>query len=172
MLVLILLLTLHETGFRWGRLRVGPVWLVGVLVAVLLTMSLMPGAPVKGRLAQGVTNLQEYADGDAASSLGIRLEMWRAGWQLIKRRPGLGWGEGRLEAQRDVWVEQGRFHPGISRYDQLHSDLVDTFARRGLVGLLSLMALYGVPLWLFWCHWRKGRDEDSRALALCGVLVG
>jgi len=171
-LVLILLLTLHETGFRWGRLRVGPVWLVGVLVAVLLTMSLMPGAPVKGRLAQGVTNLQEYADGDAASSLGIRLEMWRAGWQLIKRRPGLGWGEGRLEAQRDVWVEQGRFHPGISRYDQLHSDLVDTFARRGLVGLLSLMALYGVPLWLFWCHWRKGRDEDSRALALCGVLVG
>ena len=118
-----------------------------------------------------MTNLQEYADGDAASSLGIRLEMWRAGWHLIKRRPGLGLGEGRLEAQRDVWVGQGRFHPGISRYDQLHSDLGDTFARRGLVGLLSLMALYAVPLWLFWCHWRKGRDEDSRALALCGVLV-
>ncbi len=50
-LVLILLLALRETGSRWGRLRVGPVWLVGVLVAVLLAMSLMPGAPVKGRLA-------------------------------------------------------------------------------------------------------------------------
>lgn len=54
-----------------------------------------------------------------------------------------------MEAQRDEWVEEGRFHPGISRYDQLHSDLVDTFARRGVLGLLSLMALYGVPLGLF-----------------------
>jgi len=70
-----------------------------------------------------------------------------------------------------VWVEQGRFHQGISLYDQLHSDLVDTFARRGVPGLLSLMALYGVPLWLFWRYWRRGDDEETRALALCGVLI-
>lgn len=170
-LVLILLLALKVTRSRWVRFRGGLAGLVIVLVAVLLAMSLMPGAPVKGRLTQGMTNLQEYAGGDAGSSLGVRLEMWRAGWQLIQTKPGLGWGEGRLEAQRDLWVEEGRFHPGISRYDQLHSDLVDTFARRGVPGLLSLMALYGVPLWLFGRHWRRGSDEDSRALALCGVLI-
>ena len=170
-LALILLLAFHATRPRWGRFRGSMVGLVAVLVAVLLAMSLMPGAPVKGRLAQGVANLQEYAGGDAGSSLGVRLEMWRAGWQLITLRPGLGWGEGRLEAQRDAWVEEGRFHSGISRYDQLHSDLVDTFARRGVPGLLSLMALYGVPLWLFWRHWSRGGDEQARALALCGVLI-
>jgi len=170
-LALILLLALHSTGIRRGGLQIKVVGLAGVLVAVLLAMSLMPGAPVKGRLTEVATNLQEYAGGDAGSSLGVRLEMWRAGWQLITLRPGLGWGEGRLEAQRDLWVEEGRFHSGISRYDQLHSDLVDTFARRGVVGLLSLMALYGVPLWLFWRHWRKSGDEQTRALALCGVLI-
>lgn len=170
-LALILLLALHATRPRWGRFRGRIAGLVAVLVAVLLAMSLMPGAPVKGRLAEGATNLKEYAGGDAGSSLGLRLDMWSAGWQLITLRPGLGWGEGRLEAQRDLWVEEGRFHPGISRYDQLHSDLVDTFARRGVPGLLSLMALYGVPLWLFGRHWRRGSYEDSRALALCGVLI-
>ena len=170
-LALILLLALHATRPRWGRLRGNMAWLVAVLVVVLLAMSLMPGAPVKGRLAEGATNLKEYAGGDAGSSLGLRLDMWSAGWQLITLRPGLGWGEGRLEAQRDLWVEEGRFHPGISRYDQLHSDLVDTFARRGVPGLLSLMALYGVPLWLFGRHWRRGGDEQARALALCGVLI-
>ena len=170
-LALILLLALHAIRPRWSRFRGRMVGLVAVLVAVLFAMSLMPGAPVKGRLTQGVTNLQEYVAGDAGSSLGIRLEMWRAGWQLIRARPGSGWGEGRLEAQRDQWVEEGRFHPGISRYDQLHSDLVDTFARRGVAGLLSLMGLYGLPLWLFWRHWRKSGDEQARALALCGVLI-
>ena len=104
------------------------VGLVVVLGAVLLAMSLMPGAPVKGRQAEGITNLQEYAGGEAGSSLGVRLEMWRAVWQLIQAKPGLGWGEGLLETRRDLWVEEGRFHPRISRYDQLHSDLVDTFA--------------------------------------------
>jgi len=170
-LALVLLFALHSAGIRRGGFRIEVVGLAGVLVAVLLAMSLMPGAPVKGRLTEVATNLQKYAGGDAGSSLGLRLDMWSAGWQLITLRPGLGWGEGRLEAQRDLWVEEGRFHPGISRYDQLHSDLVDTFARRGVPGLLSLMALYGVPLWLFWRHWRRGSDEDSRALALCGVLV-
>lgn len=169
--VLILLLVRHVSRSWCESFRGGVVGSVLVLVAVLLAMSLMPGAPVKGRLSQGVANLQDYAGGDAGSSLGVRLEMWRAGWQLIKARPGLGWGEGRLEAQRDSWVDEGRFHQGISRYDQLHSDLVDTFARRGAVGLLSLIALYAVPLWLFWRHWLRGVDEEARALALCGVLV-
>ena len=171
LLVLILLLALHATRPRWASLRGNMMWLVAVLVVVLLAMSLMPGAPVKGRLAEGATNLKEYAGGDAGSSLGLRLDMWSAGWQLITLRPGLGWGEGRLEAQRDLWVEEGRFHPGISRYDQLHSDSVDTFARRGVPGLLSLFALYGVPLWLFWRYWRRSGDEQARALALCGVLI-
>ena len=170
-LVLMLLFALHMTGPRWGGFRIGMVGGAAVLAAILLAMSLMPGISVKERLTQVVTNLQEYADGEAGTSLGLRLDMWHAGWLLINSKPGLGWGEGSLEAQRDLWVAQGRFHPGISRYDQLHSDLVDTFARRGVPGLLSLFALYGVPLWLFWRYWRRSGDEQARALALCGVLV-
>ena len=97
-LAFIVLLAFHATRPRWGRFRGSMVALVAVLVAILLAMSLMPGAPVKGRLAEGATNLKEYAGGDAGSSLGLRLDMWSAGWQLIKLRPGLGWGEGRLES--------------------------------------------------------------------------
>lgn len=169
--VLMLLLAMHATRLRSGRLRGSVLGPVGVLLIVLLGVLWMPGALVKERLAEGAVNLQEYADGEAETSIGLRLEMWRAGWYLIKAKPVLGWGEGRLETQRDQWVEAGGFHPGISRYDQLHSDLVDTFARRGLPGLLSLLAFYGVPLGLFWRYWRRSDDEETRALALCGVLI-
>lgn len=152
--------------------------LVAVLMAALLSMAFLPRASVTARVGEGVENLQEYAEGNAGSSLGVRLEMWRAGWHLIQQKPLLGWGEGRLEAQRDQWVAEGRFNRGISQYDQLHSDTVDTLARRGIVGMLSLFALYLMPLGLFWHYWRRAGQAGSeavqrevRAFALCGALV-
>lgn len=148
--------------------------LVAMLVAALLAMAFFPRASVTARVSQGVDNLQEYTQGEAGSSLGVRLEMWRAGWHLAQVKPVLGWGEGRLEARRDQWVAEGRFEPGISQYDQLHSDTVDTLARRGGVGLVTLLALYLVPLLLFWRYWRQGAKAKNRevcAFALCGVLL-
>lgn len=148
--------------------------LVVMLVVALLAMALMPRAPVSDRLGQGVNNLQEYTQGGTGSSLGLRLEMWRAGWALIQVKPLLGWGEGRLEARRDQWVVEGRFNPGISRYDQLHNDIVDTLARRGVIGLATLLGLYFVPLLLFWRYWRQGMKVGSRkvqAFALCGAVI-
>ncbi|KZZ30582.1 hypothetical protein A3754_20995 [Alcanivorax sp. HI0083] len=100
--------------------------------------------------------------------------MWRAGWLLIQHKPLLGWGEGKLESQRDLWVAEGRFNRGVSRYDQLHSDTVDTFARRGVVGLVSLLALYLLPLGLFCRYWYRGvkaRNREVQAFALSGALV-
>lgn len=148
--------------------------LVAMLVAALLAMMFMPRASVSARVGQGVESLQEYAQGDTGSSLGVRLEMWRAGWQLIQEKPLFGWGEGRLEARRDQWVAEGRFNPGISRYDQLHSDVVDALARRGVAGLLSLLALYLVPLVFFWRYWQQGSktgNREAQAFALCGALI-
>jgi O-antigen ligase len=152
--------------------------LVAVLMTALLVMAFLPQASVSARVGQGVENLKGYARGDAGTSLGVRLEMWRAGWHLIQEKPLLGWGEGKLEAQRDEWVAEGRFNRGISHYDQLHSDTVDTLARRGIVGMVSLFALYLVPLGLFWRYWcwagpaeNKAVQREVRAFALSGALV-
>ena len=153
------------------------VWSV-LLLSSLLMIALLPQVSVSNRVSQGVGDLEEYVDGERDSSLGIRLEMWEAGWLLIQAKPLLGWGEGSLEARRDEWVAEGRFTQGVSLHDQLHSDMIDTLARRGLLGLLSLLGLYGVPLWLFWHYWRraghagnKAVQREVRAFALCGALV-
>lgn len=159
-------------GVFWRQLHRGGMVALAVLVAVVvLSASFMPRAGVTQRVAQAVENLEEYTEGDTYSSLGIRLEMWRAGARLFHEKPILGWGEGRLEARRDQWVSEGLYDKGISRYDQLHNDLIDTAARRGLVGLVSLLLLYGVPLVLFATHLRRRRDVQGQALALSGVIV-
>ncbi|MBM1142717.1 O-antigen ligase family protein [Alcanivorax sp. ZXX171] len=166
-----LLLAVLAWAFGEGlpRRRLWP--LAGVLAAVLIGGALLPQSGVRDRVDEAVDNLRDYAQGDAASSLGARLDMWRAGGRLFVAKPWLGWGEGRLEARRDQWVDQGQYYRGISRYDQLHNDFVDTAARRGLLGLLSLLALYGVPFWLFARHLRARPDRRGRALAAAGLVV-
>lgn len=147
--------------------------ITGGTMVILLVVVLLPQSGVVDRVGQAVNNLQQYwQDETRGTSVGLRLEMWRAGGILFAERPLTGWGEGRLEAARDVLVEQGVLHSGISQYDQLHSDVIDTVARRGLVGLIVLLFLYGVPLWLFWRRLAvSGANPTIRILATAGMMV-
>ncbi|WP_231897155.1 O-antigen ligase family protein [Vreelandella subglaciescola] len=156
---------LVPTGMRRG--------IAAGVMALLLAMILLPQSGVMERVNQAANSLQQYSQGESrGTSVGLRLEMWRAGGILFIERPLTGWGEGRLEAARDALVEQGILHPGISRYDQLHSDMIDTAARRGLVGLTVLLLLYGVPLWLFWRRQAgSGADPTVSVLATAGMMV-
>ena len=144
----------------------------GILVLVTV-VALMPQSGVTERVGLAVSNVQQYWQDDSrGTSVGLRLEMWRAGYALFLERPLAGWGEGHLEAARDALVEHGTLHPGIRHHDQLHSDLIDTAARRGVLGLSVLLLFYLVPLWLFWRRLSSSSREPAvRVLAAAGMMV-
>lgn len=142
----------------------------GIVILTTLVL-IIPQLGVSSRIQQGMNDLEQYFGyGNAGTSVGVRLDMWRGGGWLFLDKPWTGWGEGGLEAERDRYVAQGRLHHGVSVYDQLHNDIIDTAARRGLLGLAFLGLLYGVPLWLFWRR-LSHPDLELRALALAGVLI-
>lgn len=139
---------------------------------LLISTVCLPQTDVAARLVLAVDNVQRYfMAGDTATSLGLRLEMWRGGLALFTDRPIAGWGEGGLEAARDARVAAGELARGVSEYDQLHSDFIDTAARRGTLGVLSLAGLYGVPMLLFSRHLRDARRAWERTLALSGIVI-
>ncbi|NIC04392.1 O-antigen ligase family protein [Billgrantia bachuensis] len=147
----------------------GAGWL---LVAALVAMTAITGYGVTQRVERAIDDVRNYAiEGDGGSSVGLRLEMWQAGGRMLLEKPLLGWGEEGLVEARDMMVNRGLLHPGAKRHDQLHSDLVDTAARRGLLGVLVLLAFYGVPAVLFARHLRRSHDMQARILALSGLLV-
>ncbi len=147
--------------------------LAAAIAALLLVVALLPQSGVVNRVQQAVGYAQQYWQGEARSnSVGLRLDMWRAGGALFLERPWVGWGEGGLQQRRDEQVAAGGLHPNIRRYDQLHSELIDTAARRGTLGLATLLALYGVPLVLFWRRLNAPRiDPGVRLLGAAGVMV-
>lgn len=144
---------------------------VAALLGLLLLVSLSPTLAVTERVGEALESVDEYDEGERGNSFGVRVEMWRVGVQLFSEKPLLGWGEGRLQDRRDDWVATWDLHPAVSIHDQLHSDLIDTAARRGLVGLGSLLMLYGVPLVLFARALRGRPDTTTRALAVAGLVV-
>lgn len=141
---------------------------MAVLFGVLYVM---PRSPMEARVKLAVTEAQTYIrSGDSTTSVGARLEMWRTGLMLIPEHPWLGWGkEGYMEGKaRLVEADKVRLVPG--EHNHLHNEFLDALVKRGLLGLIALLALYLVPLALFA---RRVRDKNKavRPYAVAGVLL-
>jgi O-antigen ligase len=131
----------------------------------------LPESPVETRIKLAVTEMQEYSDsGTSTTSVGARLEMWRAGLLLIQERPWLGWGKtGYLQGQANL-VQAGKVRLVPGEHNHLHNEYLDALVKRGLLGFVALLALYLVPLVLFA---RRVRDSNrvARPYAVAGVLL-
>lgn len=152
-------------ALRW---QLAGVALLGVLLAALYVA---PQTGVERRVDNAVDSLEQYLDGDQEmTSVSARLEMWKGAVQLIAERPLAGWGgRGYRQAMRDRGAA-GLQDPALGRFWHAHNDLLDAWAKRGLPGLATLLALYLVPLWLF-ARGLHGGSRERRALAMVGVLL-
>lgn len=147
--------------------------LAGLVALTIVGTALLPASNVAPRLQVAVGEAQDYLAGDPRGSVGLRLEMWRAGLLLWREKPITGWGEGGAMSRRiSELIADGRLTPDIRRFSQLHSDIIDTAARRGVLGLAALLMLYGVPLWHFWKRSRMPHCPEVRLMAGAGMMVG
>ncbi|GAA5137939.1 O-antigen ligase family protein [Alloalcanivorax gelatiniphagus] len=131
----------------WRRLPVG--WrLFGW--AVLVGLAVFAAARVGPRVDDLLSDLRRFsAEGNTRTSVGLRLDMWRTAWALFLQKPWLGWGEQGLALELQRLILAGRLNEQAQYFGyQLHSDVLDTLARRGLLGLGTLLPLYLVPAWL------------------------
>lgn len=119
-----------------------------------------------------VEDLRVYVgEGATHTSAGLRLDMWHAAWTLFLQKPFLGWGEGAMMPELRRLIAVGELNEQARYFGfQLHSDVLDTLARRGLLGLITLLLMYAVPLAGF-LHRLKCGDVDGRFFALAGTLV-
>ncbi len=117
--------------------------------------------------------VQAYLNGrstdSTGTSVGQRLEMWRAGATMIPGHLLLGVGkEGYMEAKQAL-IDAGRANPAIAQHTHLHNDYLDALVKRGVPGLLATLAVLFAPLWLF--ARRLNGPREARPYALAGVLL-
>lgn len=151
------------------------IWLRSSLVAAVIAGGIavyaIPQMGVQERVYDAIEDIQRYASGEnRSSSLGARFEMWRGASHLIIEKPLTGWGTQGYAQAMQVLGEQGAIDNQAAQYGHAHNEFIDAFAKRGLLGLLVLLALYLVPMRLF-AKQLKATNLATRAVATAGVLL-
>jgi O-antigen ligase len=111
---------------------------------LLALLGLALYAPARERVVAGLQDIQHLGDKNYATSLGQRLVIWRAGWDLLKEKPFLGQGPDKAER---LLIPKSKEIGGMPLYfNHYHNALLTYGVRGGLLGALALLAVFAVPL--------------------------
>lgn len=148
-------------------------WVVaslGVMAIGAITVSTLP--MVESRFELAVKDVQMYRQGNTATSLGARFEIWRALKVIIPQKPLMGWSEADYETEKERLVASGAFSPAVTKLANTHNTFLELWVLQGLLGLVPVLALVVLSLVYFGRRLRSA-DPVAQYLAVCGVsLVG
>lgn len=155
-----------------GSLKSGYFWKTLLsLIAIMVVAFAVPQAGVRDRVYAAFSDLEQYFSGtNRNTSVGYRLEMWRAGIKAFQKSPVVGLGaEGFAEFQQEL-ISEGQVVKEIEKWRHLHNQYVEALAKQGLIGFVALICLFWVSLRLFYKA-ANSREITVRSVAGCGVIL-
>jgi O-antigen ligase len=158
------------------RLKASLQLLVFTLIAALtLVILLNPNIQTLERLKAANSNVDRYFSGNITNtSTGLRLEMWKSALYSFKEKPIFGTGEYGNRPYKQQQIDQGLVSPQIVTFNHAHNELLTALSFRGLVGFLSVLSIYFVPLWLFskvLFSKQISANSNQKIIALGGCLI-
>jgi len=146
----------------------------GLALAAILAVMFMqvPELSTSLRLTEAIQDVEKIISGDYSSSIGYRVQMWKAAWLMFLESPLIGLGSGFYEADVARLVTSGAVGTTLAEgpntaFNQAHSEVMDILATKGMVGLLAYLSLMFLPFRLF----RKlalTKSAKARTFALMG----
>jgi O-antigen ligase len=149
------------------------------LIAILLGGSLVLGLGlqsdfVQKRVDRTVNNIELYQGGDGNSSLGVRLDMYKASLILIEERPIFGHGLGVFREKSKELKDSGalgnNINSDVGRRKTPHNEFFQALVERGLIGLIATVLLFAVPGFIFY-RAVKSRSDNITFYGLCGLSM-
>ena len=158
----------------YGRAVHGRRIVYGLLFMLLLAALAyaVPASGVAQRLALAGTEVSGYmAHADASTSVGIRLELWKASWLMFTSHPLLGVGREAFHPALQQLAQQGLLQqsPALA-FSSSHNDVLNFLATGGLLDCSFLLLMYGGPLWFFHRVLRNP-VHPQRPAALAGLIL-
>lgn len=177
------------SGSRGGWLAI-PVLLIALLFfqkkermlnRLALTSVAMAVAAIAGyflvdsihqRTGDLINDLAAWSHGQTDTSLGIRLQLWKAALYLFWQHPLFGVGPDGFAQMMAPLSQSGFISETAAELGrgEVHNDILASMARLGIFGLLSILAIYLVPL-AFFLKTVRSTDSLKRGAAQMGVCL-
>lgn len=168
-LAVLLLWHLRRVGYRRVPWIAAAILVVGV--GVFLTL---PQVGVTDRVEIAVTEYNQYTEkpiehGD--TSVGVRLALWSAAWDMFLENPIFGGGIGySFNGYLQEQVDMGYYHPSLAHQTMPHNVLLDTLALQGLVGLAGLLMIWSA-LGIVFLKAAAEQGTELRTLGAAGLML-
>ena len=166
--VFFLVWILTTSKFKHGvitRLSIAAIVMVLVAIVSYLTVN-----TVHIRLDAAISDLTTT---NPDTSLGIRFQLWKAAIQLFMQNPILGVGADGFGRAMDMLSDSGlltKLAADIGK-GEVHSYYFAILARFGIVGVISTLLLFGIPLRLFYRALSSHHDSQRVAARMGLTLV-
>ncbi|MFN3973997.1 MAG: O-antigen ligase family protein [Dehalococcoidia bacterium] len=163
-----------------GRKALKPLALGGgavlVVVAALFALDRSVGLPWAARCRESTVGARAAAlaqtdNPGTQSSLTTRLLSAQYSFRAVLERPILGWGPENYIVPFTRFVEPRFFQYGAEVFDQAHNKVMEELTTKGILGLLSYLALWGALVWAV-VRRRRPPREELLAYAILGALAG
>ncbi|MDU4460151.1 MAG: O-antigen ligase [Haemophilus parainfluenzae] len=141
----------------------------GIIAVASIGISQMPNNRIMERIDVARKDIQLYLDNkDGNTSLGARFEMWKSALEMVKEKPLFGWGIQGATEKRKQETKEKIATGNIGQFTHAHNQYLDDLSKRGIVGLLALLAVLFIPLRSFMKNLKTANNE-IKLIATLGV---
>lgn len=145
---------------------------VALVTIVIFIAGYLSIPHVAARVKTTLSEIDALWNGNLETSAGQRLQIWKAGWEIIRDNPIFGVGPYGVSDHFRSLEGKGQISPaGLqAALSQIHNEILSQTIRLGLFGLIGILAVYFVPLVLF-VRAAVSAERVKRIAALMGILI-
>ncbi len=131
-------------------------------ISIVLSIGFLIKQPLVNRYNETINEIQSIKSGNLNTSIGIRLQLWKAAIDISLEKPIFGVGDKHLDYLKKLY-ENGRVSKTIIDFgpNHYHNQYLDKLVKTGIIGLALLIALQASLLMTL-----DLRDTSIRALAI------
>lgn len=140
------------------------------IATLALSLYALPQTGVEQRVDKAIEEGQDYLEGEAHGSVGVRLELYRVSLSLIAQRPLRGYSLEEYQQAMQAKLAAGEISASVARHWHVHNDVLNAWVRYGLLGVLATLLLYVWPFAYFASRLPYAKP-DQRPIVLAGMLL-
>jgi O-antigen ligase len=164
----LILITIVVLG---GHISIRKQWATAIAVLIVVISLFASSNLVRQRIDGAQQDIaQYYLKGNAATSVGVRLQLWAGSWLLFVENPLVGVGREGFSTALGGLKKRGLLVPEASIQPHSHNEILYNMATLGTVGLIAILCLYLVPGFYF-LREVFHVDREIRATAGMGLIL-